>query len=447
MSRVVEHVTSRRSWRTLVVATCSILVVASILSPTGASSPAQKKATVTVWDAAYLPGSALQASQQRIDQAFMKANPGITINHTGFPFSAYWPTKVQTAIATKRGADVVALGLQGVTTQILQGLVPLKGLLTAPQRKSLVLLSQFDAFDASTRRFPATTYAYYWMYNKALFAKAGISAPPTTFRQLLGACDALKNAGIQPIAAGFQDGSLGQWFTNYGFASQLFSRKDTADWSRGRLGWEDPKMVAAWTNLGTLAKRGCFGPNSAAFTNADAGTQFLGGKAAMIYTCCGIGSDDAVKTLGADVDQFRMPRLPGSAYASTPMDVGPSLVYGITRFSKNCGAAWKYLSYLATPAAQRELAKAGQLPGVKGVTRLTGANRLTRQIQSWLSDPGNHTGPFAASPQEFQELRRLAPQLVNGNVSVDDVTSRLQDLREQNFQPLTAPPGGATACK
>jgi ABC-type glycerol-3-phosphate transport system substrate-binding protein len=432
---------------TLLVATSAILALTAVLTPTGASAPSQRKSTITVWDAAYLPGSPLQAAMQRIDRAFMRQNPNITVNHTGFPFEAYWPAKVQTAIATRRGADIVALGLQGVTTEMLQGLVPLRRLLTAQQRKSLVLLPQFDAFDAAARRFPTTTYAYYWMYNKALFAKAGIARPPTTFRQLLGACESLKSAGIQPIAAGFQDGSLGQWFTNYGFASQLFSPKDTANWQRGRIGWEDPKMIAAWTNMGTLAKRGCFGTGPAAFTRADGDQQFLGGKAAMIYTCCGIASADAVRILGADVDQFRMPRLPGSAYASTPMDVGPSIVYGITRFSKNCGSAWKYLSYLMTPAAQRELARGGQLPGVSGIKNLPGANRLTRQIQSWLSVPGNHTGPFAASPQEFSELRRLAPQFVAGQVSVDDVTSRLQDLRDQNFKPLSVPAGGEAACR
>jgi raffinose/stachyose/melibiose transport system substrate-binding protein len=426
-------------------AVVGLLVLIAVFAVSATAATTQKK-TLTVWDAAYVPGSPEFTAMQRIDRAFMRANPNVVVKHSGFPFAGYWPAKVQTAIATRRGPDVIATYLAGTTEQMLRGLVPLAGLLTPQQKKSLVLLPAEQAKDPSVHRLAPTTYAYYWVYNKQLFQKAGISSPPATWRQLLGACDALKAAGIQPIAAGFQDGYLGQWFSVYGFASQLFSPKDIAAWNQGKVGWDDPKMVAAWSSVSSLNKRGCFGPSPQGYTLADQNTQFLEGKAAMVYTCCGIGLADAIKRFGAaNVGVFRMPRLPGSAYTSTPMDVGPNFYYGITRSSKNCGIAWKYLSFLVTPAAQKEFAKVGILPGVRGITT-AGSNPLVKQIQGWLADPGNHTGPNAQSPQEFDAVLKLSAQLVGQQVGLEDVIDQLQSVRSSTFRPVKIPVANTPSC-
>jgi raffinose/stachyose/melibiose transport system substrate-binding protein len=422
-----------------------MLVLFTALFATSAAPAPSAKQTITVWDALYVSGNPEYTAMQNIDKAFMRANPNIQVKHAGFPFSVYGD-KAQTAFATRRGPDVIGTGLSGTTEQMLRGMIPLKGLLTSRQQKSLVLLASEEAKDPSIHRMAFETYAYYWVYNKSLFQKAGLTGPPTSWRGLLAACESLKKAGAQPIAAGFQDGFLGQWFITYGFASQLFSPRDVAAWARGTLGWEDPKMVAAWSLLSTLDKRGCFGASPEGYTLADQNTQFLEGKAAMAYSCCSIGLDDAIKRFGlANVGVFRMPRMPGSAYKSTPMDVGPTFYYGITRWSKKCGAAWKYLSYLATTPAQREFAKVGVLPGVRGIST-TGSNPLVRQIQTWLSDPGNHTGPNASSPQETDTVRKGSAQLVAGQVSVEDLVSRLQDVRSSTFRPVRVPVEKTPAC-
>ena len=54
----------------------------------------------------------------------------------------------------------------------------------------------------------------FW-YNKALFTKAGITAPPTTWDELLADVGKLKDAGITPIALGGKDKWPGMFWWAY----------------------------------------------------------------------------------------------------------------------------------------------------------------------------------------------------------------------------------------
>ncbi|MGW3730344.1 extracellular solute-binding protein, partial [Streptomyces sp. NPDC000851] len=55
-------------------------------------------------------------------------------------------------------------------------------------------------FDGKTYAVPFDIGAVGFWYNKALFAKAGIQAPPTTWADYLDAIKKLKSAGITPLA-------------------------------------------------------------------------------------------------------------------------------------------------------------------------------------------------------------------------------------------------------
>ena len=67
------------------------------------------------------------------------------------------------------------------------------------------------------------TYALF--YNKALFRKAGIAAPPKTYKELLAQCAKFKAKGILPLAYGDRDGySTDNWVT-YDYASYMATRR------------------------------------------------------------------------------------------------------------------------------------------------------------------------------------------------------------------------------
>ena len=70
-------------------------------------------------------------------------------------------------------------------------------------------------------RRPERFGTYGLFYNKALFRKAGIAAPPKTYKELLAQCAKFKAKGILPLAYGDRDGySTDNWVT-YDYASYM----------------------------------------------------------------------------------------------------------------------------------------------------------------------------------------------------------------------------------
>lgn len=62
------------------------------------------------------------------------------------------------------------------------------------------------------------------IYNKVAFAQAGIQSPPKTWPQFIAACEALQEAGIIPIAAGYKD----SWTLTWDIAADLLANQYAA---------------------------------------------------------------------------------------------------------------------------------------------------------------------------------------------------------------------------
>ena len=91
-------------------------------------------------------------------------------------------------------------------------------------------------------RGPERLGTYGLFYNKALFKKAGVAAPPTTYKELLADCAKFKAKGILPLAYGDRDGySTDNWVT-YDYASYM-AKGDIAKVNDGKMKYADPKLV------------------------------------------------------------------------------------------------------------------------------------------------------------------------------------------------------------
>ena len=99
-------------------------------------------------------------------------------------------------------------------------------------------------------------------YNKALFRKAGLNPdkPPATWAQLLAACDALKGAGIVPMAAGFKDGYYAEWWFG-SFGPQFLTNSQLEQFTQ-RPKWNNTAMQKSLQYLLDFKERGCMTPNA-----------------------------------------------------------------------------------------------------------------------------------------------------------------------------------------
>ena len=207
----------------------------------------------------------------------------------------------------------------------------------------------------------------FW-YNKALFAQAGISAPPTTWTELLEDVKKLKAAGITPIALGEGDKWPGMHMWAY-LVTRL-GGKANFEGAYNRTGsFTDAPFIDAGKKLQELIALKPFQAGFLGATYGDEATAMGNGKAAMELMGQWAPSVEAAnsadkKGIGDKLGFFPFPMIEGGK--GDPADaVGGGNGFGI---GKNASPeAVDFVKYLTSPENQAVLAKIGvAIPVVKG---------------------------------------------------------------------------------
>ncbi len=163
------------------------------------------KAQLTWWDTSDAKNEA--PAFDELIKKFNEKYPDITIKHQVVPFDQT-QNKFKTAAASKSGApDILRAEVAWVPEFASLGyLYALDG--TAPlDNNFLETPLSSNEFDGKTYGVPQVTDTLGLMYNKKLFAKAGIDAPPQTWAEVADAAKALKTKakvdGIYVNSAGY----------------------------------------------------------------------------------------------------------------------------------------------------------------------------------------------------------------------------------------------------
>jgi len=375
---------------------------------------------------------------------FMERYPNVKVKVQRFDFATAI-TKVTTAVAAREGPDV--LGGPYNNPAWYKALVPLNGYLTDEMRQRIQYLPLQEAQDnGSLYYLPYESYSYVWYYNKDLFTKAGLDpeAPPTTWSELLDACDTLKAAGITPIAAGWKDGWLAGWYTDYGFSSQLITPDmiktfyDPNIPPEDKAGWTDPLFRTAFGYLLALRDNGCFNSNAGGLSYSDMIPIFSNQEAAMMYTVAGFPPfKDTGNAIGGmeNLGVFKMPRVPESPYTTQPLDAGPNTAVAITNFRPDrCRVAWEFINFLYEPEQQMYLWEGGtggdkNYPNLLGLPPLTAGTPQEGQVLEWLQNPDNHGGFNPGPAADTDSINRIEAALMGGHMTLDEALEQLEELR------------------
>lgn len=144
-------------------------------------------------------------------------------------------------------------------------------------------------------------------YNTRLFEENNLLVP-TTFDELVEACETFKSAGIIPISVPVKDawiaGQLLQQLANGVGGMELFN--GTVDSSKK---WNDEGYIKAGENLKMLADIGAFPDGYLGMTNDEGRDLFAQEKAAMYYMGSwdiGLLSDESVP-VSKNIDAFNIP--------------------------------------------------------------------------------------------------------------------------------------------
>ena len=208
----------------------SVLMVLSIVlvacganatqAPSGANatqapSGSNEKVDLTFWYWAESDAPGADAWMTETVEAYKKIKPNVTINvvpqSTDTLISAF-----QSAVTAKSGPDIASQWATGPVLGFVwqDALAPISDYVSADEMKNWLNTNE-NTYNGKVWAAPQYLIGIEIMYNKDMFAQAGVTPPANgrwTWDEFMAACEKLKAAGITPFVAGDKDGYNGAWW-------------------------------------------------------------------------------------------------------------------------------------------------------------------------------------------------------------------------------------------
>jgi ABC-type glycerol-3-phosphate transport system substrate-binding protein len=422
-----------RRWKLAVAAAAAAALLAAGCSSggSGSSGTAASPVTLTIW---HNYGTEQNATAlNNLAKAFEKLHPNIKINVVSQPASNYF-AQLQAAAISKSGPDLAVMWTGLFTLQYKSFLKNLKGQVPAADLARIdpnALKWTSDSFNAANGPYviPLENQFYIGFYNKADFAKAGVTSVPTDWSQLYAACTKLKAAGFTPMTYGNGGQPLGATFYPwYDMSYMMIGAYSVSQWQglySGQIPWTAPTVAAQLGNWTKLHTSGC--TNSDVVTNTDNLGQFESGKAAMMVD----GTWDTQKfttALGSKVAAFAPP------FSTTPIkgvvDFAGDGLSEMT-YSQHPVQDGEFLSFMTTPAAAKIINAAGLIPAIKGTTT---SNPVNQQMLDLVSNDHMTVYPMLDNVVQaniVSAAQKFLPSVLEGTQSVQ---AALQNLAETHNQ-------------
>ncbi|MCI2417003.1 extracellular solute-binding protein [Saccharopolyspora sp. K220] len=376
------------------LAALSVAVLA--LSGCGGAGPSgESDNTLTIWMMTGGPGDSPLV--QDVNAEFARQHPGVQV-HVEIQQWDNIVTKLTTALATNNPPDIVEMGNTQTPLQTYSG-----GLAeldrnsfedSANWLSGLAAPSEYDGKLYATPLYGGTKVV---MYNKELFAAAGITEPPKTIEQLEQDCRVLaaKNTAVPNFSGFYMPGEY--WFAGvpflFGKGANVAKQSD-GKWTATMSDAKSVEGLQAWQNFqNTCSTPSSVGVNT---TDPDQTQIFADGKAAMLYVKAWEPASVLEKNpaLADKIGFFPMPGF--TADASLPVIVSGSTI-GIATNSPDQALAKDWLRIITSKTFQQKMAQQlNLLPIVPGFLPAEGVpEQLTVAAQA-----SGHSFPLPNSPGE-----------------------------------------------
>lgn len=373
-----------------------VALLSGTLAACGASgSGATASGPATLWDTQVAPyKNVIQGQTQTFNKSNPKALPVKTVWFSNNPYKQ----KLRIAMGSGTGPTIYMNFGGGILDSYVKagdGYNFTPALNSDPAWKSRFLPFVWSevTFGGKIYGIPYTgSTPAFMFYNKAIFAKYGLSVPKT-WPEFLHVITVLKKHGVTPISLGGKD----QW--SYLYFIELLSERlaGAAPYNAFVKGspsiWGSKAMMTDYKDLQELVKMGAFEPGFTEIgtNNNQAEQLFVSGHAGMqLLASWGYGR---YKSLGSktfiakDLGWFRFPTIPGST--QSPYDqVGlPGDYYSINPHASKAQIkqAVKYVKDVALNAVEIKavLTDSGSVPAIRGVRSVI--STLPSSLRPWLS--------------------------------------------------------------
>jgi multiple sugar transport system substrate-binding protein len=276
------------------------------------------------------------------------------------------------------------------------------------------------------------------MYNKQMFAKAGITSFPATFDELATDVQKLQASGVKyplqiPMAA--TEGGITPWYLlTLAMGGQLFDQNlKPVFQTPGSAGYKALQWEA------DAVKNGWVSPGSVALNDDVALNDFLAGQSAILFAT-GPGN------LPTANDPSQSSIVGKAALGLVPGVTGPGASFGLPEglsipvTAKHKAAAAAFINWWEQPKNAIAIYKTqGSLPcGTSTIKQMVASGQL--QGGDVLNEELTHVGPLfqAGAPiwysQFSADAQGLANAAVKGQMSVQDALTQLADKASARTQ-------------
>jgi len=270
----------------------------------------------------YLSGDPNETIRKDNIASWNEANADSTIDITFFQNDAY-KTKIKTAIGAGQ-APTMIYGWGGGTLASYAAAGQVMDLTDwldqNPDVKNAVLPASYGpaTIDGKVYAYPnenASPIIFY--YNKRVFEKVGVSAPPTTWDELMSLVDTFNQAGVAPIGLAGQSRWTSMMWLEYLFDRQGGPQVFDAIFKGEADAWSNPDAIAALTLTQDLVKAKGFIQGFESITadsNADQALMYTDKVAMMLHgswTYAGMKNDGGDFVSGGNLGWFDFPTISG----------------------------------------------------------------------------------------------------------------------------------------
>lgn len=207
--------------------------------------------------------------------------------------------------------------------------------------------------EGTLKTIPYQPNVFNFFYNQAIFDEAGVTAVPTTWDELLAACEKIKAAGYTPITC---DDAYITCMIGY-HLGRLVGESGVRDIVNNNK-WDDPAVVQFAKDYEELASKGYFSANIAGNVWPNGQNVELAGGTAAMYLNGSWLPNEVINIAGPDFPWgcFSYPAVEGGVTGVEAANYGAQ-VFAINKKTAVADEAFQLIQYLTKGAADQKLSE------------------------------------------------------------------------------------------
>jgi ABC-type glycerol-3-phosphate transport system substrate-binding protein len=283
--------------------------------------------------------------------------------------------------------------------------------------------------DFGTYALPMDTNNMQFMYNKDLFAKAGITAPPKSWTEFIAAVDKLNAQGIAPFATG-----IGSWVGTSMTEPYMYALLGEEKLKATKQGLE-PMVGSAWEKVlgiyADLAKHKAFAAGISTMDLPKAETLFANSQVAMIFDgSWAIGAFNQTNAAFKNYDTF-LPPTPDGAVGDIKIPGGVGVPLVVSQGTKHKEETLKFMKFLlAKEQQQKYSASSFNLPANKEAAA-AGGNLPDALVHFAQGMTSVYDSPIAFLGDTETVMQKGIQLIVLGQSTPEKVVKQMEDATKK----------------